>query len=52
MRKPVLWTEPNMTAKDAATIMLKNNVGALPLIENNKLVGIVSRTDLLNTIQR
>lgn len=51
MRKPVLWTEPSMTAKDAATIMLKNNVGALPLIENNKLVGIVSRTDLLKTIQ-
>ena len=52
MKTPALWTEPHITATEAATIMLKNNVGALPLIENGKLVGIVSRTDLLNTIPR
>lgn len=52
MKTPALWTEPHITATKAATIMLKNNVGALPLIEHGKLVGIVSRTDLLNTIPR
>jgi len=52
MKSPALWTQPQITATEAATIMLKNNVGALPLIENGKLVGIVSRTDLLNTIPR
>lgn len=51
MKSPVIWTEPNMTAKDAAIIMLKNNAGALPLIEYGKIVGIISRTDLLKTIQ-
>jgi CBS domain-containing protein len=50
MKIPVVWTEPNMTACDAAKIMLKKNLGALPLIENGKLIGIISRTDLLNTI--
>ena len=52
MKTPALWTEPNTTVTDAANIMLKKNVGALPLTENGKVVGIVSRTDLLNTIPR
>jgi CBS domain-containing protein len=50
MKSPAIWTDPNMTAEQAASIMMKNNVGALPLLENEKLVGIVSRTDILNTI--
>jgi len=52
MKTPAFWTEPNITAKEAATLMLKNNIGALPIIEQGKLIGIVSRTDLLNTIPR
>jgi CBS domain-containing protein len=52
MKSPAIWTQPNITAAEAANIMLKNNVGALPLIENGKLIGIISRTDLLNTIPR
>jgi len=51
MKSPVVWTEPNITAKEAAAIMLKSNAGALPLLENGKLVGIITRTDLLKTIQ-
>jgi len=50
MKSPPIWTEPNMTVEKAASIMAKNDVGALPLLENNKLIGIISRTDLLNTI--
>jgi len=50
MRRPVFWTAPNMTAKDAATIMFKYNIGALPIIENESITGIVTRTDLLKTI--
>ena len=52
MKTPAIWTNPNMTASDAATIMLDKNIGALPVLENDKLIGIVSRTDLLNTIPR
>jgi len=50
MKVSVTWTEPSVTASDAAEIMIKNNIGALPLIENNAVVGIVTRTDLLKTI--
>ena len=52
MKTPAIWAESTMAAKDAAAIMLKNNVGSLPVIEQGKLIGIVSRTDLLKTIPR
>jgi len=52
MKEPAIWTEPNITASEAASIMLYENIGALPILENGKLIGIVSRTDLLNTISR
>lgn len=50
MKTSVIWTEPSVTASNAAKIMIKNNIGALPLIENNAVVGIVTRTDLLKTM--
>ena len=50
MRSPVVWSNPSMSIYDAAQIMLKENIGALPLIENDKLVGMVTRTDLLHSI--
>ncbi|RLF37527.1 MAG: hypothetical protein DRM99_00020 [Thermoplasmata archaeon] len=50
MRTPVIWTTPSMTISEGAKIMIKNNIGFLPLIENDSLVGVVTRTDLLKTI--
>jgi len=50
MKTPAIWTEPNMSAIDAAKIMMNNNVGFLPILENNQLKGIVTRTDILKTI--
>jgi CBS domain-containing protein len=50
MRSPVVWSNPSMSIYDAAQLMLKENIGALPLIENDKLVGMVTRTDLLHSI--
>ena len=52
MKAPAVWAQSNITAAQAASIMLKKNVGALPIIQNDKIIGIVSRTDLLNTISR
>jgi CBS domain-containing protein len=50
MRSPVVWTEPSMSIFNAAQLMLNQNIGALPLVENDKLVGLITRTDLLKTI--
>jgi len=50
MKKSVIWTEPNMTISNAAKVMQKTDIGALPILKDNKLIGMVSRTDLLNTI--
>jgi CBS domain-containing protein len=50
MRTHVVWTTPSISIFDAAQLMLKQNVGALPLLEKEKLVGMVTRTDLLKTI--
>ncbi len=50
MKTPVTWAEPNITVFDAAKIMIDKNIGALPLLEKEKIVGIVTRTDLLKTI--
>lgn len=50
MRSQVVWSDPSMSIYNAAQLMMKQNIGALPLIENEKLVGMVTRTDLLKTI--
>ena len=50
MKTPVIWTSQSVTASKAAKIMLKHNVGALPVLKDDIVVGIVTRTDLLKTI--
>ena len=50
MKTPVVWTEPSTTIADVAQIMLAQNVGSLPILENDRLIGMVTRTDLLRTI--
>ena len=50
MKTPVIWRNLDITILDAAKIMIKNNIGALPLLKNDKLIGIITRTDLIKTI--
>jgi CBS domain-containing protein len=52
MKKPAIWATYTMTVTEAADKMLKENVGALPITKNDKLIGIITRTDLLSTITR
>jgi CBS domain-containing protein len=50
MRRRVVTGHPEMSAKDAAQRMLKEQVGALPVVaENGVIQGIVTRTDLIRT---
>ncbi|OYT56989.1 hypothetical protein B6U70_02930 [Euryarchaeota archaeon ex4484_162] len=50
MKTPAIWIKPSLTVQDVAKTMIKHNIGALPVIENNQLIGIVTRTDLIKTI--
>jgi len=52
MKIPVITIDSNKKIKEAAHIMIENEVGALPIVQDDKLIGIISRTDLLHTISR
>jgi CBS domain-containing protein len=43
---PAVWSiAPNATVFDAIELMADKNVGALPVVENGRLVGIISERD-------
>jgi CBS domain-containing protein len=50
MKMPAVWITPSLMVSDAAKVMLKHNVGALPILHNEVIQGIVTRTDLLKTL--
>jgi acetoin utilization protein AcuB len=47
MRRGVKTIHPNARAYEAAAIMAKRKIGALPVVKNEKLVGIITATDIL-----
>ena len=40
----------NSTVGDAVTLMLKNDIGCLPVVDNEKIVGMVTKTDLIKML--
>lgn len=50
MRRNVITARPDMSARDAAQLMLKEHVGGLPVVNARGVIeGIVTRTDLIRT---
>lgn len=49
MSKPLITASPDMRAGDAAKLMFERNIKKLPIVENGKLVGLVTLTDLLRS---
>jgi len=47
MTKSVIVVDPQRDAREAATILLSEKIGALPVLEGETLVGIVTETDFL-----
>lgn len=47
MTRNVLTASPDWPVEDAARAMLERRIGALPVLEEGRLVGIVTETDLL-----
>ena len=48
MEKKLVSVSSNTTIKEVASILSKKDFHALPITKNEKLVGIVTTTDLLN----
>ena len=47
MRRQPYTIGPEANAADAAAIMAKRKIGALPVVSKGKLVGIITSTDIL-----
>jgi CBS domain-containing protein len=52
MSKPLLFVEPEKEVRDALILMFKHRIKKLPIIENGRLVGLVTLTDITNFMRR
>lgn len=50
LSRGVIVVDENATAIDIARLMQKHNVGAVPVMRGNKLVGIVSERDIARRV--
>lgn len=50
MRKKVVTVTPDTTIERAALIIKEKKIGSLPVMENGKLLGIVTRTDVMEIL--
>jgi acetoin utilization protein AcuB len=50
MTSNVLTVQPDDSIAEAARVMRKGRVGALPVAEGGRLVGIITRSDLLEAL--
>jgi CBS domain-containing protein len=51
MKNDLIKIHQDEDAANAADIMIKNNISGVPVVENDELVGIITRTDLIRGIQ-
>ena len=47
MTTSVITVGPDRSARDAAELILDHRIGALPVVDGGRLIGIVTETDLL-----
>jgi acetoin utilization protein AcuB len=47
MTKTLITVGPGRDAREAARLMVEHKVGALPVVEDGRLIGILTETDLL-----
>ena len=52
MRRGIFTVGPDTLASEAAGIMAEHKIGALPVVKNDKLVGILSATDILRVFSK
>jgi acetoin utilization protein AcuB len=52
MTRAVITVGPDREARDAAQLMLDHKIGALPVVDEGRLMGIVTETDVLRAFVR
>jgi CBS domain-containing protein len=50
MKKKVITIKPDKSVEDAAGLMTSKKVNRLPVVENSKLVGIITRGDIIKAL--
>jgi CBS domain-containing protein len=50
MTKPLIVVNPSLKVEMVARLFSLNNIGHAPVMEDNKLVGVVSMTDLITEV--
>lgn len=50
MTEPVYTTSPDTSLREAAALMLKHRIGCLPVVDQGRLAGIISESDLVRLI--
>lgn len=48
--RDIVWTSSNIDIGEAAGLMLNNRVGALPVIDNGELCGILTERDIIRAL--
>jgi acetoin utilization protein AcuB len=52
MTRTVITIGPGRPARDGAQLMLDHKIGALPVLDNGHLVGIITETDIVRAFVR
>lgn len=52
MTRNVVTTTPEATISEAAKLLVSHKIGGLPVLENGRLVGIITETDVLEALYR
>ena len=50
MSNQVIWVSPDTPIEEAARIMADNKIGGLPVVQDEKLVGIITETDIFRVL--
>jgi acetoin utilization protein AcuB len=50
MTKDVITVKPDTPVQEAARIMADKKVGGLPVVQNGKLIGVITETDLFRVL--
>ncbi|TFG64830.1 MAG: CBS domain-containing protein [Spirochaetales bacterium] len=52
MTRKVVFARPTTTIREIEYMLYTNNVGHLPILENDRIIGIVTRSDYLHYIEK